>query len=240
MLLWGYIRHGDKKTRNSTNVIEDIVMFTKDDIQDSIEAKKDSIRKARSDYIENIHDINGEQIIFRIQQKLDHAKETLDYLPMAIGCLVIAAIAFAMGLVTARFKWDIAPYTFIGACIAFFIVFIAPPIVKRLFFSHNAKHKSWAFSENYFVEVFDGNKEFIVEKNNIQYLEFTGYEIVLTLDDPFRFYSGGATYIGKFYRQIGLTKDENLVNKLVLEDVINLEESYKKIKEWYEKDKESV
>lgn len=240
VILWSWIRHGDKNDRKSENFIEDIVKYTKEDIQLSINKRKDSVQKAKSDYIENIHDINGEPIIFRIQQKLDTAKETLEILPMAMAWIIISVVVFAMGVFVTRFKPGIGFPAFVGAVVAFFIVFVLPPIMKRILLTKNAKHKSWAFSENYFVEVFDGNMEFIVEKDNIEYLEFNGYEIILTLDDPFRYYIEGANYLHKFYQDIGLVKDENLVNKLVLEDVINLEESYKKMKEWYEKDKESV
>ena len=183
--------------------------------EEFINEQMDRFHKKSANYIDEIHVINNEEILYKFKEKPQAIKEVsylLYLLPGAFSIILFMVTNdFLYGYITGRG----VP---IKATLLFLSVTGLTKIIVAMFPKQLKSCRAWAISENYFIQMKDGLVELELTRDYIFYIEFTGYEIVFDLN--------AMSNIAEL--------DSGRDDRLVIEDIENPEEAYRIIKEWFE------
>lgn len=179
----------------------------------------------KAEYIENIYEINGEEILYRFKEKTNVGKEVwalIVVLPLAVVYVFMQFGRLFLDMsewITAGDSNESFLKTALFIGLAFCVISFSGPIIKAVRSKDTKSHKSWAISRNYFIQVYEGVIELEINKKDINYFDFNGYEIIVDLNPNINNY---------------LSENEDDKDKIIMEDVLDVEKSYKILQAWAE------
>lgn len=178
-----------------------------------IQEQKNRLYMKSADYIDDMYQINGEEILYRFKEKPKAIKE-LSYLTYILpGLIIVPLIITANTLAYTRANnWIYA----MKMTLLFIIITVISKFIISLFPRQLKSCRSWAVSDNYFIQVQDGLVEIELKREDIFYIDFTGHEIIFDLNG---------------INSIAL-EDSGRDDRLVIEDVEDIKTAYAVIKEW--------
>ena len=178
-----------------------------------IQEQKDRLYMKSADYIDDMYQINGEEILYRFKEKPKAIKELSYFTYVLPGLIIVPLIITANTLAYTRAdSWIYAmKMTFL-----FVLITVISKFIISLFPRQLKSCRSWAISDNYFIQVQDGLVEIELKREDVFYIDFTGHEIIFDLNG---------------INSIAL-EDSGRDDRLVIEDVEDIETAYAVIKEW--------
>ena len=179
-----------------------------------IEEQQDRFHKKSANYIDEIYQINGEEILYRFKEKPQMIKELSYFTYLLPGLVIVPLITMINGMIYSRATTWI--FT-VKMTVLFIIIAVISKFVVSLFPRQLKSCRSWAVSDNYFIQVQDGLVEIELKREDIFYIDFTGHEIIFDLNG---------------INSIAL-EDSGRDDRLVIEDVEDIKTAYTVIKEWF-------
>lgn len=193
------------------------------DKKENDKSYKKYIKKA--EYIESIYDINGEEVLYRFKEKTNVGKLMWGLIIAVPSAIIYVFTHFSHWISTAAdYTSDASGKDYVLKLIIWGLVlctiFIIPAFVNAARAKDTKSHKSWAISENYFIQVYEGVIELEINKKDIKFVDFNGYEIIVDLLPTVDNY---------------LAEEECDRDKIIMENVTDAEEVYKILEAWLAK-----
>jgi len=176
----------------------------------------------KAEYIESIYDINREEVLYRFKEKTNVGKSMWGLIIGLPAAIIYVFMHFNYLISTvADYTSDGSDKDFVLRIIIFGLMLCAilfiPVFINAARAKDTKSHKSWAISENYFIQVYEGVIELEINKKDIKFVDFNGYEIIIDL----------LPTVDNYLAEVGSDKD-----KIIMEDVTNAEQAYKILEAW--------
>ena len=168
-----------------------------------------------TDYVNSINEIDGEEVLYVFRECLPVRKETnsiTKWIPREFVFILLIGVCYCL----------INGYPLITAFFVSIAYVIVSRIIPNMLIADSKDYKEstylWAISEHYFVQILQGAIEVKIKKEDVNYIDYNGYEIIMDLDTP-----------------QCLARNKSMRDKLVLDNVEDAEYTYQTLKEWLKK-----